>query len=190
MTRSTHLSDQPLADLIAAARVMLLRKVRRILRNREEAEDVAQDALLLALCNRHHYRGDAQLTTWLYRVGVNAALMAMRRQRQSTARTARALLMLSPESNWLYGAKGDLLPSQKLEQAHSAQRLHFAIAHLPARYRAVVTECDLGENPIPEVARSLGLTSAGVRTRRLRAIHLLRARLDSPGHRMWHKSSS
>src|SRR5262249_12243399 len=44
----------------------------RLLGNREDAEDAAQDAMLLAYRHRASYRGDAEFTTWLYRVAATA----------------------------------------------------------------------------------------------------------------------
>lgn len=178
---TAHESTPPcppaLTASIAAAREQLVRQVLRMMRNPDDAEDVAHDALAAALANIHRYRGDAKLATWLYRVGANAALMALRRERRAVARTARALVMLPPESNWLHGAGGSESAPQQLEQAHREHLLRWAVSELPAHYRTVITACDLDECAIPTVAAVHGLTTAGVRTRRLRALRLLRARL-------------
>src|SRR3982751_6289404 len=52
----------------------------RTMRDREEAADALQDALLSAFRNASGYRGDAAVTTWLHRVVVNACLDRMRRR--------------------------------------------------------------------------------------------------------------
>ena len=57
----------------------------KYVRNDTDAEDVTQDALLLAYRYRDSFRGDARYSTWLYRVTATAALMFLRKQR----RTAR-----------------------------------------------------------------------------------------------------
>src|SRR5262249_61062691 len=50
--------------------------------NEHDAEDVTQDAMLLAFRYRDAFRGDSRYTTWLYRVTATAALMFLRRQRR------------------------------------------------------------------------------------------------------------
>ena len=53
----------------------------RILGNHADAEDAAQDAFLAAYRNFHRFRGDARVSTWLYRIATNAALMKLRKDR-------------------------------------------------------------------------------------------------------------
>ena len=54
----------------------------KYVRNETDAEDVTQDALLLAHRYRDSFRGDSRYSTWLYRVTATAALMFLRRQRR------------------------------------------------------------------------------------------------------------
>src|ERR1700759_4902322 len=50
--------------------------------NEQDAEDVTQDAMLLAHRYRDSFRGDSRYSTWLYRVTATAALMFLRKQRR------------------------------------------------------------------------------------------------------------
>ena len=54
----------------------------RILGNQADAEDAAQDALLSAYRNFHRFKGDSAVSTWLYRIAVNASLMKLRKDRR------------------------------------------------------------------------------------------------------------
>src|SRR6266550_1387987 len=54
----------------------------KYVRDEQDAEDVTQDALLLAHRYRDSFRGDSRYSTWLYRVTATAALMFLRRQRR------------------------------------------------------------------------------------------------------------
>src|SRR5262249_1113111 len=54
----------------------------KYVRNETDAEDVTQDALLLAHRYRDSFRGESRFSTWLYRVTATAALMFLRRQRR------------------------------------------------------------------------------------------------------------
>ncbi len=176
---SAPAAPQPveLVNAVAQSRPALVRQAKRMLHDASGAEDAAQDALVAALSHLHYFRGDAQLGTWLYRVGANAVLMTMRRDRRAAQRTQRAAGTLPKEASWLHGG-ADTLPAQtQLEGAQQAQLLRWAIERLPERYRCVVVQCDLDEKPVQEVAEALGLSVGGVRTRRLRAHRMLRTTL-------------
>ncbi len=59
----------------------------RVLGNHADAEDAAQDAFLSAYRNFHRFRGESSVSTWLYRIAVNAALMKLRRDKNKRAQT-------------------------------------------------------------------------------------------------------
>lgn len=166
-----------LVEAVAMSRPALLRQARRMLRDESGAEDAAQDAIVQALSHLSYFRGDAQLGTWLYRVGANAVLMTMRRERRASQRTSRAAASVPDGSSWLHGASAQTLAQAQLEADQAGELLRWAIEQLPEHYRCVVVQCDLDERPVQEVAASLGLTVGGVRTRRLRAHRLLRSTL-------------
>lgn len=170
-------ASKTLVDAVAQSRPALLRQARRMLRDDSGAEDAAQDALVAALSHLDYFRGDAQLGTWLYRVGANAVLMTMRRDRRSGERTNRAVANLPKEVSWLHGCGNMQLPQNLMEDAQQTQLLRWAIEQLPEHYRCVVVQCDIDEKPVHEVAEALGLTVGGVRTRRLRAHRMLRSTL-------------
>ena len=54
----------------------------KYVRNEQDAEDVTQDAMLLAHRYRDSFRGESRYSTWLYRVTATAALMFLRKQRR------------------------------------------------------------------------------------------------------------
>lgn len=173
---------QTLVEALANSRPALLKQAQRMLRGSGGVEDATQDALLSALAHLPYFRGDAQLGTWLYRVGANAVLMNLRKERRASERTRRAMQALPRESSWLHGCGSGDAPHRLLEAAQQADALRSAIAALPEHYRQVVAACDLDERPVDEVAKDLGMTVGGVRTRRLRAHrllkHALRARAE------------
>ena len=57
----------------------------------EDAEEVAQDALLSAYRAYGRFRGDSKITTWLYRITVNAALMRLRKEKKERSLTRTGL---------------------------------------------------------------------------------------------------
>ena len=79
---------QDLADTRAYVKSVAMKYVR----NETDAEDVTQDALLLAHRYRDSFRGESRYSTWLYRVTATAALMFLRRQRRLSRPTATRTL--------------------------------------------------------------------------------------------------
>lgn len=171
--------ERNLAEEVIRSRPVLLRQARRMLGGTADAEDAVQDALVAALRHLPDFRGEARLGTWLYRVGANAVLMGLRRERRAADRTVRAVATLPMDTSWLHGTQKSSTPGRELESAQEAQLLRWAVEQLPEHYRCVVMLCDLDERPVEEVAESLGLTVGGVRTRRLRAHRMLRSALTA-----------
>lgn len=175
----THSNHKPssLAEALAQNRSLLVRQATRMLHSGSNAEDAAQDALVLALAHLQDFRGDAKLGTWLYRVGANAVLMNIRHDRRMVDRAHRAAEQASPELDWLHGSSHFVPPQAEAEGEEQSQILHVAVDHLPEHYRQVVILCDFQELPMEQVAEVLGITVGGVRTRRLRAHRMLKTAL-------------
>ena len=132
------------------------------------ADDIAQDAMLLAHRHLASFRGDARFSTWLYRVTTTAALMHLRRQR----RRSREILATSDDdaTPWI-----ESLPSRapSSESTHAAReqcaRAVRGVSRLGARYGEVFhLRFALGYTE-GEIARHTGLSLAAVKTRAHRA---------------------
>ena len=72
---------QDFEDIVSQYSDFVYNLTYRILGNHADAEDAAQDAFLAAYRNFHRFRGDARVSTWLYRIATNAALMKLRKDR-------------------------------------------------------------------------------------------------------------
>lgn len=157
----------------------MVRVASKILRDGREAEDAAHDAVVLALRAAETFRAEAQVGTWLHRVAVNAALMRSRVRR----RTASRAVALESDGERVARAPAAVKDApqptagEQLEAHEASIRLRAAVEDLPRRYRDVVELCVYDEVPTPDVARTLGITPAAVRTRMGRACARLRARL-------------
>jgi RNA polymerase sigma-70 factor, ECF subfamily len=79
-------------SLVMPHRGALLRIAQRILRNREDAEDAVQHALLDAFRNLNGFQGRSQFSSWLTRIAMNAALMRLRVNRRERATSLDELL--------------------------------------------------------------------------------------------------
>ncbi|MBU3258836.1 RNA polymerase sigma factor [Roseovarius sp. PS-C2] len=113
----------------------------RLLGNHAEAEDVSQEAMLrLWKIAPEWRRGEARITTWLYRVVANLCIDRLRRTQGESLESVP-----EPQDE----RKG---PAETLQGAERAQALQVALGHLPARQRQAVVLRDLEGLANPEVA--------------------------------------
>jgi len=155
----------------------LFRVARAILRDDAEAEDAVQDAYLQVYRKLHEFRGDSQLSTWLTRVVVNAALMRVRKQKrgvvvqlQQSAGSASAPLDVADERA--------ASPSDVTFRGEVRRILERRIDELPLAFRTVFVMRDVQDMSVQETADALGIPEATVRTRLFRARALLREALQ------------
>lgn len=150
-----------------------------ILRNEHDAEDVAQEAVLKAFKNLRQFRGESRFSTWLIQITVNEARFRLRKQR---TQMTEPINDLPDESNYTPRDFADWreIPSETLERKEVRQLLADALASLGEKYREVFVLRDMQHLSIEETARTLGITTASVKTRLLRARLMLRDEL-APG---------
>jgi RNA polymerase sigma factor (sigma-70 family) len=138
---------------------------RRIMRNREDAEDAAQGCLLSAFIHLKDFDGRSQFATWLTRIATNAALMKLRKNRG-----AREIPTDEPNPSFEPVAqrefRDDAPDSEESCSLRERKRiLKSAISGLRPRARNVVELIHLQEHSIRETARILGISTAEVKTR-------------------------
>lgn len=142
----------------------------RLTNNEEDARDVVQETYLRAFRGLRNYRGDAQFTTWLYRITANCASTFMTtRGRHRHDELPAEELMVDPHSSSdveLMAAGGEL-----------RDRLTLALATLPPKLRAVVVLRDVYEMPHEAIASELGISVSAAKVRLHRARHRLRQEL-------------
>lgn len=123
-------------------------------RNRDDAADALQDALLSAHRTAASFRRDAAVSSWLYRIVVNACLDRLRRNRSH----------LSVELVDDAHTAGDNTP--RIDTAIMVER---ALMRLPVEQRAAVVAVDMQGYSIAETARMLGIAEGTVKSRCSRA---------------------
>ncbi len=146
---------------------------RRIVGSADDAEDVTQDALVLAYRYRNSFRGDSRYRTWLHRIAVTTALSHLRRQRRS-----RIAVLDSDDERSVVERSVDPAKSAEtlIAEAEDRAAIQRALDELPHGYRDVLLErVDATE---PEVAKRLGISVANVKIRAHRARKQLRQTLD------------
>jgi RNA polymerase sigma-70 factor (ECF subfamily) len=158
----------------AYARAIALRMVK----DEHAADDVAQDAMLLAHRHRDSFRGQARFSTWLYRVTTTAALMYLRRQR----RWSREVTPAAPDGDdapaWIE-TRPDPAPAvdRALAAHEQCASARAAIDRMGPRYRDVFRLRFVDGCTESEIAEQLSLSVATVKTRAHRSRLAARAAL-------------
>jgi RNA polymerase sigma-70 factor (ECF subfamily) len=141
----------------------------RITGSPSDAEEVMQEAFLLAFRSWSEYRGEAAPTTWLYRIAVNAALMRVR------ARRPVELLSEQPESLEIADWSADA--SRAVLRGELQREIEEGIARLPEDLRVTLVLRDVEGLSTAETAAALGIEEGAVKSRLHRARVLLRGYL-------------
>jgi len=161
----------------------------KMLGNAQDAEDVLQITFMKALQHVGDFEGRSSLSTWLYRIAANEALMLIRRDAHKTGPSIS--LDEEPEDSDgeslqpLQLADWSALPEDELLSAETRLRLDRAIQNLPARLRVVFLLRDVEGLSIKETGETLDLSDTAVKARLLRArLHLREQLSDYFGERM------
>lgn len=156
-----------------------------ILRNEQDAEDAAQEAMLKAFANIGQFRAEARFSTWLIQITVNEALM--RRRRERTVIMEGIDDHRDEDSEYAPRDFADWreIPSEALERKEVRQHLAKALATLDQKYREVFVLRDMEHLNIQETAVALGISVASVKTRLLRARLMLRDLLAAGWQQGW-----
>jgi RNA polymerase sigma-70 factor (ECF subfamily) len=139
----------------------------RILGNHADAEDAAQDAFLAAYRNFHRFRGESKVSTWLYRIATNAALMKLRKDRNPRTLTQTGYDELQSTSP-LEG------PEKLALNSELRQHLEEGLELLPPNLKTAVVLRDVQGLSNEEAAEVLNISVSSLKARLHRGRVLLR----------------
>ena len=138
---------------------------RRITRNREDAEDAAQECFLSAFVHLKDFDGRSKFATWLTRIAINAALMKLRKNRGAREVPIDEPNPSSepvPQREFLYHAPD---PEESCSLRERKRIVKSAISGLRPRVRNVVELIHLQEHSIRDAAQILGISTGAVKAR-------------------------
>lgn len=149
----------------------LLVVARRITQNDEDARDAVQSAYLSAFVALRDFEGACQLSTWLHRIVVNAALMKLRTKRRKPEESIDALLpAFQSDGHHAEQFAGPAEPPDRLlERRETRAMVRSCIDKLPDTYRTVLILRDIEQHSTDEAAALLGVTPVAVKVRLHRA---------------------
>ncbi len=156
----------------------VFRIAQHITQNREDAQDVVQDAFLKAYEKLDQFQGNSKFYTWLVRIAVNEALMRLRKRRTGKMVSIDEDVQTDEGSVPRDLAEWRPNPEQEYNQAELAEILRKTINGLPPGFRVVFVLRDVEGLSTEETANALGLSVPAVKSRLLRARLQLRERLS------------
>lgn len=180
---SEHVVRDDLSDLVLAARdgdqaafAQLVEATHRdtftlavrLTGNEEDARDVTQEAYLRAYRGLSRFRGDAQFSTWMYRITANCASTYL-------GRRSRHRHDPLPDAADVIDLRADADPELRSDASDLRDRLLAALESLPPKLRAVVVLRDVYELSHDAIAEELGISATAAKVRLHRARHKLRA---------------
>jgi RNA polymerase sigma-70 factor (ECF subfamily) len=136
----------------------------RVLRHREDTEDVVQEVFVTAHRSLSGFRGEAKLSTWLHRIAVTRALNHVEKAEEKLRRASDPI---EPEA--MDGPRAIGTPLAALEAKELMRRLADCLANLPVAWRAVLALRDAEQNSYEHIAEILQVELGTVRSRLARA---------------------
>jgi len=160
-------------ELVARYQDRLFRTLSRLLGSVDDAEDVAQEAIIQAYVKLDTFKGNSAFYTWLYRIAFNLAMSHARKRRPAT--------LLDGDENRSLAEPVDQgkSPQQAVETKERIETVQNAINQLADDYRQVVVLRELEGCDYEQIAHILEIPIGTVRSRLFRARTQLKATLTS-----------
>ena len=165
---------QAWGELVHSHERMVYHLALQLLGNPEDARDLSQDVFLTVFRSIHRFRGDSALQTWIYRIAVNHARNQQRwwRRRKRSDQVSLETVFVDPPA-----PAATTSPECALDRKELRRRLWRALRRLPFEQRSAVVLRELHGMRYAEIAFSLGISIAAVKSRLARARQTLRAEL-------------
>jgi RNA polymerase sigma-70 factor (ECF subfamily) len=175
--------------LVEAYSGKLYRLALKMLGNQQDAEDILQETFIKAFRHLNTFDGRSNLSTWLYRIATNEALMKIRKKNPETVSIDEPLATLEGEQEPLQIVDWCCLPEDELTSTEVRAYIDAAVERLPESLRVVFLLRDIEDLSTLETAQALNLSEEAVKTRLSRARMRLREDLSSYfGERMGFKA--
>jgi RNA polymerase sigma-70 factor (ECF subfamily) len=165
--------SESFGQLISKYQNRLYNGMVQILRSEPEAEDVVQDAFVLAFTKLNTFKGNSAFFTWLYRIGYNVAITRIRRRKPTVSIEGK------PDQGRLDFPDQGPAPGDQLERHEETVQLMKALDRLSEEHRSILVLREMEELDYDAISEILDLPIGTVRSRLHRARHQLREQLES-----------
>ncbi len=165
------------AEIVELYQDVLYRVCYRMLGNKYEAEEIAQEAFVRAFINIHTFDPNRKFSTWLYRIGTNLCIDRIRKKKPDYYLDAE---VAGTEGLNMYSqiASTEELPEQELLKMEMQDRVQYEVSRLPDKYRTVIVLKYMEDLPLQEISEILEMPLGTVKTRIHRGREALRKQLS------------
>ncbi len=179
------------AELIKPYQKMVYCMAVSIVKNEQDAEEVAQEALFKAFKNLSQFRGEAKFSTWIVQIAMNESRQRLRRQKRAAEQSLECGLE-NEDGEYVPIDLADWreIPSEALHRKELRKVLNNAISSLKPIYRDVLVLRDIQHLSVVETAELLSISEASVKTRLLRARFQVRDALAPGFDGYWNTGSN
>lgn len=167
------------ARLVEEYSPMIYRLGLKMLNNPQDAEDILQETFIKAYKHIGKFDGRSSVSTWLYRIATNEALMSLRKKRPDTVSFDVPSIFETEPQEPLQIVDWCCLPEEEFLSAESRMRLDEAAERLPDSLRVVFVLRDIEGLSTRETAEVLDISEMAVKTRLSRARLRLREDLST-----------
>jgi RNA polymerase sigma-70 factor, ECF subfamily len=150
--------------LVSRYEPRVLAVAQRITKNREDAEDVVQDAFHNAFRHLKNFRNESRFSTWLTPIAVNEALMLLRKKRRAVEVLAESTDSYVNSASMALADRGPT-PEQWCWHRERTESLTKAINRLGPTIRKTIVVGDIQEHSVEETAGILGASISAVKSR-------------------------
>jgi RNA polymerase sigma-70 factor (ECF subfamily) len=164
--------------LVDAYSGKIYRLATKMLNQQQDAEDVLQETFLKAYRGLKSFDGRSKISTWLFRIATNEALMVIRRKHPEVVSIDEPVETEEGDQEPVQIIDWCCLPEEELLSEETKERLDDAVKELPERLRVVFILRDINDLSTHETAEILGLSDTAVKTRLSRARLRLREGLS------------
>ena len=177
--------EEALREIIKKYHDKLFSVANRICNNPADAEEILQDVYMIALNKIDRFEERSTLSTWLYRITVNAALMKLRSQRttKSNLPIDGYTALLGEDDNVLRFNEEVRSPEETLMSKEFYKQIKDSVETLPEIYQSVFFLRDVQGYSIKETSEMLHTTPAAIKSRLHRSRFFLREKLGQYAHR-------
>lgn len=167
---------QAFGALVSKYQDRLLSSISVMVRNETDAQDIVQDAFVMAFRKLHLFSGRSSFYTWLFQVARNVAISKLRSQKRPLSLDCRA--EDSPSGRVLDVEDRGPAPEDRLRREEDVELLRAALDRLAEEFRAILVLREMDELDYEQIAEVLSIPVGTVRSRLHRARAQLRSELE------------